>query len=110
MGLSIGYFLLICIWQPYSQSINAHNHFLKVYYGTFVLFLVICYMFAKVDSLPNNLYISLMYVIMFLVALIMTIGFVRIVMEKLYRKRLDNDNTILQWVSPKESEKYKSEN
>lgn len=88
MGLSIGYFLIIFIWQPYHTSINSHNHFLKLYYGTFVIFLVICYLFSKVSRLSNGIYIGLMYIIMVLIVLILISGFVRILIEKIYRKKL----------------------
>jgi len=88
MGFSIGYFLVIFIWQPYHKSINLHNHFLKLYYGTFVIFLVICYLFSKVSRLSNGIYIGLMYIIMVLIVLILISGFVRILIEKIYRKKL----------------------
>lgn len=88
IGLSTGYLILIFFWKPYHESINIHNHFLKLYYLTFVMFLVICYLFSKVGKLSQNLYIIMIYVIMVLISSILVIGFVRIVIEKLYRSKL----------------------
>jgi len=78
MGLSIGYFTLILLWKPYHSVINFHNNFLKLYYATFVMFLVICYLFSKVGRLSTKLYVGLIYIVMVLVGAILIIGFIRI--------------------------------
>ena len=100
LGLSTGYFILIWVWKPYHKSINLHNHFLKLYYGTFVLFLIICYLFSRANKLSKNLYIIMIYVIMVLLGLILVIGFVRIFIERVFRGKLLNNNSILECNSP----------
>jgi len=97
LGVSAGYFLLVSIWRPYHSSINIHNHFLKLYYGTLVLFMVICYVFTKVDSISSGLYIALMYVVMVLLMGILVGGFLRILIEIKYRKSLEQNNSLLVW-------------
>ncbi len=87
MGIATVYFLVICIWKPYHESINVHNHFLKFYYGTFLIFLVICYLFANV-TLSGSLYTAFMYIIIVLIGAIIFAGFVRIVFEMRFRKAL----------------------
>mgnify|MGYP006959903415 CR=1 FL=1 len=100
LGLSTTYFILIWVWKPYHKSIDIHNKFLRLYYGTFVLFLVICYLFSKVNNLSKDFYIIMMYVVMVLISLILIIGFVRILIERIYRSKLENNNSILEWTSP----------
>jgi hypothetical protein len=80
MGLAAIYFLFIWIWKPYHESIGSHNHFLKFYYGTYVAFLVICYLFGKLQKLEGSLYTAFMYVIMVLVGGVISAGFVRIIL------------------------------
>lgn len=70
--------MFISIWKPYHSSINIHNNFLKLYYGTFVLFIIICFLFTKVQKLPSSLYIACMYIVMVLLSGILLGGFVRI--------------------------------
>ena len=79
MGVAVFYFLVICIWGPYHESVKAHNHFLKLYYGTFVAFLVICYLFVKLPKLTGSLYVAFMYVIMGLIVSIIIAGLARII-------------------------------
>jgi hypothetical protein len=78
LGLSVAYFLVICIWKPYHISVNIHNHLLKLYYLTFVLFLVIEYLMTKSIKLPLNLHVVLMYIIMGLLGCIFAVGMIRI--------------------------------
>lgn len=77
-GFSVAYFLLITIWKPYHELINAHNHFLKLNHGTVVLFIGICVMFDNVTIQSQTAYIAIMYVIMGLITIIMIGGYVRI--------------------------------
>jgi hypothetical protein len=95
LGCSVLYFLAIAIWKPYHSSINIHNHFLKVYYGAFVLFMVVCYVFAKIPQLSMEVYVALIYVITVLIAVIMVSGFVRIFIEKNFRKSLESNTSLL---------------
>ncbi len=89
------YFVMIILWKPYHGVMNVHNHFLKLYYGTFVVFLVFCYMFSKVGSLSSSTYIIIMYLITSLICCVMVGGFVRVYLEYKFRKALDLDNTLL---------------
>ena len=95
MGLSIVYFMVIIFWKPYAPAVNIHNHFLKFYYGTFVVFLVFCYIFSRMDSLGSTTYIMIMYLITALIACIMVAGFIRVYIEYSFRKALDLDNSLL---------------
>ena len=95
LGCAVFYFLAIAIWKPYHSSINIHNHFLKVYYGTFVLFMAICYVFAKIPQLSMDIYVALIYVVTGLIAVIMVSGFVRIFIEKNFRKSLEGNSSLL---------------
>lgn len=70
---------MISFWKPYHSSINVHNNFLKLYYGTFVLFMTICYIFSKSTQLSTNICITLIYIVMILIGIIMVGGFVRLV-------------------------------
>jgi hypothetical protein len=97
MGIAIFYFIFIWIWKPYHDSIGSHNHFLKLYYGTYVLFLVICYLFGKLPKSQGSIYTAFMYVIMILIGGIIAAGFLRIVLEFIFRKALSNDSQIMQW-------------
>ena len=99
LGCAVLYFLAIKIWKPYHSSINTHNHFLKVYYGTFVLFMAICYVFAKIPQLSMDVYVALIYVVTALIAVIMASGFVRIFIEKNFRKSLEANSSLLQWAN-----------
>jgi hypothetical protein len=78
MGFSAAYFILICFWKPYHSSINIHNHFLKLYYGTYAIFTFICYLIAKFDRLPEDTYIGLVYIVMTILVCILLGGFARI--------------------------------
>jgi hypothetical protein len=99
LGCGVMYFLVIAIWKPYHSSINIHNHFLKVYYGTFVLFMAICYVFARIPHLPMDVYVALIYVVTGLISGIMVSGFVRIFIEKNFRKSLDGNSSLLEWIN-----------
>ena len=88
LGLCTTYFILIWVWKPYHKSIDIHNKFLRLYYGTFVLFLVICYLFAKVTNISKDFYVVMIYVIMVLISVILIIGFARILIERIYRSKL----------------------
>lgn len=78
MGLAFVYFIAIVFWKPYAQFVNVHNHFLKFYYGTFVVFLTFCYIFARMGSLGSGTYITIMYLVTVLIGCIMAGGFVRL--------------------------------
>lgn len=95
MGLALVYFLAIVLWKPYAQAVNIHNHFLKFYYGTFVLFLVFCYIFARMDSLGSTTYIMIMYLVTALIACVIACGFIRLYIEFKFRKALDQDSKLL---------------
>lgn len=95
MALSTIYFLLIGFWCPYYSCSNIHNHFLKLYYGTFVLFLGFCYLFAKSASLGRWTYVAVMYLILLLIASIAIAGFVRIFWEYRFRKALKENGALM---------------
>jgi hypothetical protein len=90
-GIIFGYFLVIVFYRPYHESINIHNHFLKIYYGTVVAFTGFCYMFTQSRGIGESLYIAIIYVIMVMIGVILVIGFVRIYIEKNYRKKLEEE-------------------
>lgn len=108
MGIAFLYLVLIWVWKPYHEAIGSHNHFLKLYYGTYVLFLVICYLFGKVPKLEGTLYTVFMYVIMTLIGGLIMAGFVRIVLELRFRKALENDSRIMNWNNEEKSETKES--
>jgi hypothetical protein len=97
MGLAVIYFGFICFCKPYHESIGIHNSFLKFYYGIYVLFLVICYLFGKLQSIKGSVYTAFMYVIMVMIGGLITAGFVRIIFELRFRKALENDSRIMKW-------------
>jgi hypothetical protein len=99
LGCGTVYFLVIFIWKPYHSSINIHNHFLKVYHGSFVLFMIICYVFARIPRLSIGVYVALIYIVTGLISVIMVSGFIRIFIEKNYRKSLDGNGSLLQWIN-----------
>jgi hypothetical protein len=108
MGVSFVYFLVIIVWRPYARAVNAHNHFLKFYYGAFVLFLGFCYMFAKMQALGSSTYITIMYLVTAFIGLIMAGGFIRVYIEVSFRKALDLDNTLMWDLEGKETHKKKT--
>lgn len=78
LGLTVGYFILVCVWRPYHESINIHNHFLKLNHGVVAVYLAICELFNRLDKMSVQLYITLMYGIIVLLGVIVVGGFVRI--------------------------------
>jgi uncharacterized metal-binding protein len=88
IGVALAYFLVIWIWNPYHEVVRMHNHFLKFYYGTYVIVLVICYLFVKLPKVDGSVYMAFMYVIMTLIGLIIAAGFTRILIELRFRKSL----------------------
>lgn len=52
LSVTVVYFIIIWIWEPYHQSAHIHNTLLKVYYGTVVVFVAVGYLFAKAEKLP----------------------------------------------------------
>jgi hypothetical protein len=95
LGLAGCYFLLICVWKPYHISANSHNHFLKLNHGTVVIFLSICYAFLHFNALPDSFYIASMYIVMVLFTVVMVGGFVRIFIERAFRKILSQNSNLL---------------
>jgi hypothetical protein len=105
MGVSFVYLILIMVWRPYASAVNVHNHFLKFYYGTFVLFLGFCYIFSRMKSLGSATYIMIMYLVTVLIGLVMTGGFVRVLIEVKFRRALDSDNTLMRDLEGKKTVK-----
>lgn len=88
MAVAVVYFLVICIWNPYHEVVRAHNQFLKFYYGTYVVVLIICYLFVKLPKTSGSVYTAFMYIIMAFIGCIITAGFIRILIELRFRKAL----------------------
>jgi hypothetical protein len=88
LGLSGFYFLLVWFWKPYHPAINAHNHFLKMNHGLVVAFLSIFYVFANFKDLSAEFYTGSIYSILVLVFCVILGGFIRIWIEKRFRKFL----------------------
>lgn len=61
--------------------------------------MVICYVFARIPKLSNGVYVALIYIVTGLISVIMVSGFIRIFIEKNYRKSLDGNGSLLQWVN-----------
>ncbi len=57
--------------------------------------MVVCYVFAKIPQLSMEVYVALIYVITVLIAVIMVSGFVRIFIEKNFRKSLESNTSLL---------------
>lgn len=95
LGLCSAYFILIFIWKPYHSSANAHNHFLKLNHGCVVFFLIICEIFSKIEKLSNEFYIISMYGIMVMLISVIFGGFVRIFIERSFRKSLEQNSSLL---------------
>lgn len=56
-----------------------------------------CYLFTELRGIVESLYIAIIYIIMVMIGVILVIGFVRIYIEKNYRKMLEEDSGLLQW-------------
>lgn len=96
LSITVIYLIVILVWKPYHSIVNKHNYFLYLNHGSVVIFLVICLVFAYYPNIPQTTCVYLMYFFMVLLSLIIMGGFVRIFIEKSFRKNLERDRTLLE--------------
>jgi NhaP-type Na+/H+ and K+/H+ antiporter len=96
LSVSVIYLIVILVWKPYHPIVSKHNYFLYLNHGSVAVFLAICLVFAYDPNIPETICIYLMYFVMVLLSLVIMGGFVRIFIEKSFRKNLERDPTLLE--------------
>ncbi len=93
IGVSLGYLILIWIWQPYCLSTNFHNKVLRFNHFTIFIFAVVCELHNRYE-LSEIASMSLVYFCIFCMVLVGILGYVRIYVESKFREKLSEDPNV----------------
>ena len=99
IGVSLGYLILIWMWQPYCLSTNFHNKVLRFNHFVIFIFAVVCELHSRCE-LSEIASMSLVYFCIFCMVLVGILGYVRVYVESKFRERLsENPNVDLEFDS-----------
>jgi hypothetical protein len=84
LTISASYLGLVSIWKPYYEEINFHNYVI-----IFNQYSDLIGIRVGVGS-GSTIFTILLYLVMFLLGLVMGLGFVRLVKERFYRRDLED--------------------
>lgn len=91
---TLGYLFFIWNWSPYNQAVNFHNMALRFNHFTVCFFLAFNIILQRL-KLPAIAYSILICLNLAMLVVVSFIGFIRIVVEVKFRKRLLEDHTLM---------------
>jgi hypothetical protein len=93
--VSFVYLLFVWIWKPYHEAVEFHNKALRLNHLTVFLFMVGSVVTKRVQ-MNVTFYVVFIYVILCMMGVVAVCGYLRIVVEYRFRKKLEDDPTIME--------------
>lgn len=108
LGISTVYLIFVWKWKPYHSAVSFHNKALRLNHSSIVFFMLINAITHRVE-ISMTIYLILVYVTTVLLLVVTVCGYVRIVVEHRFRKRLLDEPGLMETGGKREkvSEKLK---
>ena len=107
-GVSFVYLLFVWTWKPYHEAVEFHNKALRLNHLTVFLFMVGSVVTKRVQT-NVTFYVVFIYVILCMLAVVTVCGYLRIVVEYKFRKKLLDNPSLMETDIKTKKGKYKLE-
>ena len=95
LALCLVYLVVVWNWNPYNKAVNFHNRALKLNHFAAFFFVLACELFSRAQLSPS-VFVTLIYVSLFLLFVVSCCAFARLYAEYQFRKKLEDDPKLME--------------